>query len=194
MSKTLPIKGTALALFGESFPVENRVLNALEQLTADVSTRQLEESACVIADVFGAEGGFAVLFEKSDSQRGEVERKLIGKFHKNLQLLIKKSWVEKYDEALKEQVLCRLEKFQGLVEKSDYSGAYKDFLEVLTDTVYLMFGAQSKKEDFTEYALRIDPEFGVFWLYVKALASDGPGDNERCRVMLLLGMVFLANY
>jgi hypothetical protein len=188
MSKNLPMKETALALIDEN------VLNALERLTADAPIRQLEASACAIADVFGAEGGFACLLEKKNSVHGEDERKLIEKFHRNLQLLIKKSWVEKYDEALKEQVLCRLDKFRGLIEKSDYSGAYKDFLEVLTDTIYLMFGALSKKDDFTEYALRIDPEFGVFWLYVQALASDGTGGSERCRIMLLLGMVFLANY
>jgi hypothetical protein len=174
--------------------VEKSTLKALTVLAADTSIQKTEKAACVIADIFGAEGMFSGLLVEKSALRDETEQKLVEKFHKNLQLLIKKSWVEKFDEALKEQVLCRLEKFQKQIARFEYSGAYVDFLEVLTDTVYLMFGAQSKKDDFFEYALRIDPEFGVFWLYVKALAADGFGDDGRYRIMLLLGMVFLANY
>jgi hypothetical protein len=174
--------------------IDKSTLKALFVLAEDASIQKTEKAACVIANVFGAEGTFSGLLVKKDAHRDKTEQKLIEKFHKNLQLLIKKSWVEKYDEALKEQVLCRLEKFQTQIARFEYSGAYVDFLEVLTDTVYLMFGAQSKKDDFFEYALRIDPEFGVFWLYVKALAANGFGDDDRYRIMLLLGMVFLANY
>jgi hypothetical protein len=174
--------------------VNKNTLKALAVLTDGTPIPKLQKAACVIANIFCPEGNFSVLAAKKSAQRDEFEKNLISKFHKNLQLLIKKSWVEKYDEALKEQVLCRLEKFQSQIEAFDYSGAYKGFLEVLTDTVYLMFGAQSKKDDFDQYALRIDPEFGVFWLYVKALSSGKTTDNERCRIMLLVGIVFLANY
>ena len=174
--------------------VNKNTLNALDVLADDASICKLQKAACIIANIFCADGNFAVLAETKSAERDEFEKKLISKFHKNLQLLIKKSWIEKYDEALKEQVLCRLEKFQGQIEAFDYSGAYKGFLEVLMDTVYLMFGVQSKKDDFDEYALRIDPEFGIFWLYVKALSSGKITDNERCRIMLLLGIIFLANY
>jgi hypothetical protein len=189
MTSALISKETARDLL-----IEQNILDALSVLADSSSGQNLEKSACLIADVFGAGGKFSGFITEKNPQRDALEERLVEKFHKNLRLLIKKSWVEKYDEALKEQVLCRLEKFYNQIEQCDYSGAYAVFLEVITDTVYLMFGPQSKKDDFTEYAMRIDPEFGIFWLYVKALAADSTGDNERCRLMLLLGIVFLANY
>jgi hypothetical protein len=72
-------------------------------------------------------------------------------------------------------------------------------MEIIRDTVYLMFGLQAKKDDFSEYAMRIDPDFGIFWQYVETLAEkDRPLKEKKacevCRIMLLLGMVFLANY
>jgi hypothetical protein len=72
-------------------------------------------------------------------------------------------------------------------------------MEVLKDTVYLMFGPQAQQEDFGEYAMRIDPDFGVFWRYIKALSTHTQAarelwTGEECRVLILLGMFFLANY
>jgi hypothetical protein len=174
--------------------VDKKTLKALTVLTKDSNDSETHKAACLIADIFGADGSFSQLLANKTKARTEIEQLLISKFHKNLQLLIKKSWVEKYDEALKEQVLCRLERFCAQFAKQNYEQAYKDFLEVITDTVYLMFGAQSKKDDFTEYAMRIDPEFGIFWLYVKTLAINSVSQNEKYRLMLLLGSVFLANY
>ena len=57
-----------------------------------------------------------------------------------------------------------------------------------------MFGAQAKNEDFPAYAFRIDPEFGVFWWYIQSLPHEVSWPEEKCRVVLLLGMYFLANY
>ena len=60
--------------------------------------------------------------------------------------------------------------------------------------VYLMFGSQAKSKDFAEYALRIDPEFGIFWWYVSSIPKDAEWESEKNRVVILLGMYFLANY
>ena len=57
-----------------------------------------------------------------------------------------------------------------------------------------MFGTQSKSKDFDEYALRIDPEFGIFWWYIKSLPQDADWTEEKTRTALLLAMYFLANY
>ena len=57
-----------------------------------------------------------------------------------------------------------------------------------------MFGAQTKSDDFAEYALRIDPEFGVFWLYIKNLPESCDWTDKKFRIVMLLGMYFLANY
>jgi hypothetical protein len=182
--------------------LDKSAIDAFRTLAESKEIAETGKAASVIADFFGANGKFERLTCRKESERDVLEQKLVEKFHKNLQLLIKKSWVEKYDEALKEQVLCRLEKFCVQFSRKDYAAAYKDFLVVLTDTVYLMFGQQSKRDDFAEYAMRIDPEFGLFWLYVKCLDSAAHADrsveernfNERCRIIILLGIVFLANY
>ena len=57
-----------------------------------------------------------------------------------------------------------------------------------------MFGTQAKTKDFDEYALRIDPEFGIFWWYLQALPKNAQWEGNKYRITTLLGMYFLANY
>ena len=130
--------------------------------------------------------GFAGSFTSSD------ENKIIESFNKNLKLLIEKTWVEKSDIALKEQILFQLSKL--CEDHSDWAKVFKEFLGILNDAVYLMFGQQTKSEDFGEYSLRIDPGFGIFWWYIKSLPSTAEWPVEKCRNAILLGMYFLANY
>ena len=112
-------------------------------------------------------------------------------FKNNLKLLIEKTWVEKSDIALKEQILFQLEKF---CNESDWTKNFSEFLTILNEAVYLMFGQQTKSGDFGEYSLRIDPGFGIFWWYVKSLPATAEWPVEKCRNAVLLGMYFLANY
>lgn len=135
-----------------------------------------------IAAMFGFAGSFAA----SD------EAKLVESFNKNLKLLIEKTWVEKSDIALKEQILFQLETL--CKNHSDWAKTYRDFLRILNDAVYLMFGQQTKSDDFAEYSLRIDPGFGIFWWYIKSLPATAEWSVEKCRNAVLLGMYFLANY
>jgi hypothetical protein len=57
-----------------------------------------------------------------------------------------------------------------------------------------MFGQQTDSEEFTEYTLRIDPEFGIFWWYISNLPDSINWAEEKCKIAMLLGMYFLANY
>ena len=98
------------------------------------------------------------------------------------------------DEALKEQVFARLETLCKEIQKNAYASSYTTFITILHDVVYLMFGSQTKKEGFDEYALRIDPGFGVFWWYLESLPSEIDWSNEKARVVMLPGIFFLANY
>lgn len=134
-----------------------------------------------IAEIFGYAGSFS----------DENEEKLSQSFKKNLKLLIEKTWVEKSDIALKEQILYQLD---NLLAESDWKKAYAEFLCILSDAVYLMFGQQTKSEDFGEYSLRIDPGFGIFWWYIQSLPATAEWPVEKCRNAVLLGMYFLANY
>lgn len=133
----------------------------------------------------------AAMFGYSGSFESEDEHKLVQSFKNNLKLLIEKIWVEKSDIALKEQILFQLEKF---CNESDWTKNFSEFLTILNEAVYLMFGQQTKSGDFGEYSLRIDPGFGIFWWYVKSLPATAEWPVEKCRNAVLLGMYFLANY
>lgn len=133
----------------------------------------------------------AAMFGYSGSFESEDEHKLVQSFKNNLKLLIEKTWVEKSDIALKEQILFQLEKF---CNESDWTKNFSEFLTILNEAVYLMFGQQTKSGDFGEYSLRIDPGFGIFWWYVKSLPATAEWPVEKCRNAVLLGMYFLTNY
>ena len=159
--------------------VDSKTVNAV--LSFAQSDDNSTETINSIAAMFGYSGSF----------ESEDEHKLVQSFKNNLKLLIEKTWVEKSDIALKEQILFQLEKF---CNESDWTKNFSEFLTILNETVYLMFGQQTKSGDFGEYSLRIDPGFGIFWWYVKSLPATAEWPVEKCRNAVLLGMYFLANY
>ena len=159
--------------------VDSKTVNAV--LSFAQSDDNSTETINSIAAMFGYSGSF----------ESEDEHKLVQRFKNNLKLLIEKTWVEKSDIALKEQILFQLEKF---CNESDWTKNFSEFLTILNEAVYLMFGQQTKSGDFGEYSLRIDPGFGIFWWYVKSLPATAEWPVEKCRNAVLLGMYFLANY
>ena len=168
--------------------VEPEIIEAVKQIQDATDVNEINKLAVKISSLFNAQDVFAdILSSKDDS-------KIISSFKKNLTLLIQKTWVEKDDETVKEQVLYNLEQFCVYVEDGKYAEEYSRFSHILTDVVYLMFGPTSKEPVFEEYSLRIDPEFGVFWWYISNLPEVADFSNEKSRALLLLGMYFLANY
>ena len=159
--------------------VDSKTVNAV--LSFAQSDDNSTETINSIAAMFGYSGSF----------ESEDEHKLVQSFKNNLKLLIEKTWVEKSDIALKEQILFQLEKF---CNEPDWTKNFSEFLTILNEAVYLMFGQQTKSGDFGEYSLRIDPGFGIFWWYVKSLPATAEWPVEKCRNAVLLGMYFLANY
>ena len=159
--------------------VDSKTVNAV--LSFAQSDDNSTETINSIAAMFGYSGSF----------ESEDEHKLVQSFKNNLKLLIEKTCVEKSDIALKEQILFQLEKF---CNESDWTKNFSEFLTILNEAVYLMFGQQTKSGDFGEYSLRIDPGFGIFWWYVKSLPATAEWPVEKCRNAVLLGMYFLANY
>lgn len=154
-------------------------------VTAVLSFAQSDDNSTETINSIAAMFGYSGSFESED------EHKLVQSFKNNLKLLIEKTWVEKSDIALKEQILFQLEKF---CNESDWTKNFSEFLTILNEAVYLMFGQQTKSGDFGEYSLRIDPGFGIFWWYVKSLPATAEWPVEKCRNAVLLGMYFLANY
>lgn len=168
--------------------VEPKAIEAVEKIIDTDDVSQINSLSTEIAGLFDGEPVFKNILAGSD------DSKLIASFKKNLTLLIQKTWVEKDDEAVKEQLLYNLEQFCAYTEDGKYSDEYIRFGHILTDVVYLMFGNMSKEDSFTEYALRIDPQFGIFWWYISNLPETAKFSNEKCRALILIGMYFLANY
>lgn len=122
-------------------------------------------------------------------------------FQNNLDLLIQKTWIEKADEDRKATLETRIPPLIREIEEGDFQKALRDFGIILEELAYLFFGAQSAREDFIEYALRIDIQMGLFWWYggcLGCLAPKGQGekavDSEILWAVLLLGICYLTNF
>ncbi len=170
------------------------VRSALSSFLSPQNDCELSDCTRSIAECFGMGEAYNMLAAPLSAERDIQEGKLIHSFRNNTELLVQKTWVEKSDETLKEQVLYRIENLCTSMDEKKYEKSYADFLSLLNDVVYLMFGAQAKKDDFGEYAFRIDPEFGIFWWYITNLPVSPSWPAEKCRTAVLLGMIFLANY
>lgn len=147
---------------------------------------RFNKAADAIASAFGSADGFTKMKDADI-------KKLVVSFKHNLSLLIQKTWVEKSDIALKDQLLYKMESFLSS-DEAKWSENYTLFREIIDQAVYLMFGQPTDTPDFAIYTLRIDPEFGIFWWYISSLPAEANWSEDKCRVAMMLGMYFLANY
>ncbi|MDR0312181.1 MAG: hypothetical protein LBI14_01140 [Treponema sp.] len=121
-------------------------------------------------------------------------------FQNNLDLLIQKTWVEKAEEGRKENLQDRLPVFIAGIEQENYSNALEEFGAILDELAWLFFGAQSRKDDFTEYTFRIDTQMGLFWWYGNQLCNPQTldwikrTDKEILKAILFLGICYLTNF
>ena len=170
--------------------IDGSIIKAMHELLKTSDIKNVTDSAIEVAKAFNADDSFKAVLQGDKL----AEQKLLNSFHKNLQLLVQKTWVEQSDVELKDQVLFCLEQLCKDFTARPYTESYDPFFAMLNDAVYLMFGIQTQNPEFSEYALRIDPEFGIFWWYRNSLPPKVEWDNDKCRITLLLGMYFLANY
>ena len=125
---------------------------------------------------------------------------LLHSFQNNLDLLIQKTWVEKADEIRKEDLLDRIPQFIDSIKEEKYLEALAEFGAILDELAWLFFGAQSGREDFTEYTMRIDTQLGLFLWYGGQLCSGETSewikrtDKENLKAILLLGICYLTNF
>jgi hypothetical protein len=122
-------------------------------------------------------------------------------FQNNLDLLIRKTWVEKSDETRKSKLQDEIPSFVETIEKADFIKAIGKFNAILDELAYLFFGAQSEKEDFAEYTFRIDAQMGLFWWYgsklevLNELSSKNIDRSDKVFwAILLLGLCYLTNF
>ena len=150
------------------------------------------------AEILGLGADYKQLLEtgKSGGDLGE----LLLSFQNNLDLLIQKTWVEKADEIRKDDLLDRVPDFITGIKQEKYPEILDEFGAILEELAWLFFGAQSNKDDFTEYTFRIDIQMGLFWWYGGQLCSKQAQewikrtDREILKAILLLGICYLTNF
>ncbi|MDR2101369.1 MAG: hypothetical protein LBP43_02225 [Treponema sp.] len=158
----------------------------------------MAEAASAFADILGIGVDYRHLLAVHRS-RQELGRFLVH-FQNNLDLLIQKTWVEKAEEDRKEKLQDRIPAFVRAIEEENFQRALEEFSDILEELAYLFFGAQSHKEDFTEYTFRIDTQMGLFWWYggqLGCLHQTGgfkPVDNESLKAVLFIGLCYLTNF
>lgn len=157
-----------------------------------------EKAVRAFADALGIGDDYGRLLKANSS--GQPAGDFLDRFQNNLDLLIQKTWVEKAEESRKEKLLDAIPPFIAFIEKGDCAGALEEFGPILEELAYLFFGAQSQKDDFAEYALRIDEEMGLFWWYGGQLnaARNAPwvktADPKALRALVFLGICYLTNF
>jgi hypothetical protein len=121
-------------------------------------------------------------------------RIFLARFQENFDLMIAKTWVEKDDEERKERLVWKIPDFIKQIEKGEYAGALVEFSGIIRELAYLLFGEQSKKDDFLDYTFRIDSAMGLFFWYGFHLDVFYQQKDEIARDILLLGMCYLTDF
>jgi hypothetical protein len=166
------------------------------------------EDAAAFANILGIAADYKRLLA-AENTGGDMETFLCH-FQNNLDLLIQKTWVEKADETRKEKLQDSIPGFIEKIEAGHYRKALAEFGDILGELAYLLFGAQSHKEDFIEYAIRIDEQMGLFWWYggqigclqspgepAEAVSAENPDtavDSPWLRAVLFIGLCYLTNF
>ncbi|HCM27664.1 MAG: hypothetical protein A2Z99_09625 [Treponema sp. GWB1_62_6] len=186
----------ARPVLDEVIPDEYRTIAGELFSDPGVAARTYQKDVERFAEVLGIIAEFRASCASSNSPANAAvsDRRLLGHFRNNVELLIQKTWVEKADEAHKEKLLDRIPVFVLDMERADYERALRTFIHILDELAYLLFGTQSRKGDFIEYAFRIDANLGLFWWYAGNLASLlGETDEKRIRAVLVIGVCYLSS-
>jgi hypothetical protein len=160
-----------------------------------------------LAEIMGIGSDYKRLLNTRRSDK-ELER-FLGHFQNNLDLLIQKTWIDKTDESRREKLQDRIPGFIAEIEREDYRKALKEFSAILGELLHLLFGLQSNRDDFGEYAFRIDAQVGLLWWYGRQIGrfkplsngasrTDKAAVNDPCKeglwAVLLLGICYLTNF
>jgi hypothetical protein len=193
----------SLGLPSKNFVLPGDYRKAAEKLFPKDGFSKGQKPDIKAASEFAKALGISVDYQRLlafSKESGELQT-FLEQFQNNLDLLIKKTWVEKSDERRKGKLQNEIPSFMGTIEQSNYTGAIAEFGAILEELAYLFFGTQSEKDDFTEYTFRIDAQMGLFWWYGSRLSSlkeysekNGSKDDRVLWAILLLGICYLTNF
>jgi hypothetical protein len=151
--------------------------------------------AIQLADILGNKGEFQQYVNGSGAERLARMDRLLRVFRENVELLVHKTWVEKSEEKPKDRLLEDLLAFEREFRDGSITPAFKRFVALANSIASLLFGHQSKAEDFLAYCFRIDPKFGLFFWYVSELeqqAREGTHTDDLLTVETLIGVYVLS--
>jgi len=180
-----------------SFPMPGEFKKAAERLFSKDGFLKNQKPDIKAAGEFAKVLGIGVEYQRVLSlEKNSVElNKFINHFRNNLDLLIKKTWVDKSDEMRKDTLQDEVPVLMSAMESGDFARSIEEFSRILDELAYLLFGAQSEKEDFSEYTFRIDAQMGLFWLYGSRLSFFlDIKDDKILWAVLLLGLCYLTNF
>jgi hypothetical protein len=153
--------------------------------------------AIQLADILGNPGEFQQYISGTGAERLARMDRLLHVFRENVELLVHKTWVEKSEERPKERLLEDLLAFEREFREGAVSPAFKRFVALANSIASLLFGHQSKAEDFILYCFRIDHKFGLFFWYISELekqAREGEFDDDLLTVETLIGAYILSSF
>jgi hypothetical protein len=151
--------------------------------------------ATQIADVLGNHGEFHQYVSGSAPDRLARIDRLLHIFHENVELLINKTWVEKSEQKPKDRLIDDLATFEKDFREGAVLNSFRRFVALANSLASLLFGHQSKAEDFIAYCFRIEPKFGLFFWYVGELekqAHEGSFPDDLLTLETLLGVYVLS--
>ena len=157
------------------------------------------KAALEFANALGIGTDYRRFLEINKESEKEMDE-LLENFRNNLDLLIQKTWVEKTDEVRKDKLQDDVPGFVTGIKQGTYQKALEEFGIILEELAYLFFGAQSTRDDFTEYTFRIDNQMGLFWWYgsqignLKEMYKKSEINDESLWAVLLLGICYLTNF
>jgi hypothetical protein len=175
---------------------EKAAFKALPQLIAADENRR-SRYAAQIADVLGNPGEFHQYVSGSMPDRLARIDRLLRIFRENVELLVHKTWVEKTEEKPKERLLEDLQAFEREFRDGAVSIAFKRFVALANSLASLLFGHQSKAEDFVAYCSRIDPKFGLFFWYIGELekqARESKHPDDLYTMETLIGIYVVSSF
>jgi hypothetical protein len=175
---------------------EKAAFKALPLLIAADENRRARY-AIQIADILGNAGEFHQYVSGSSADRLARIDRLLRVFRENVELLVHKTWVEKAEEKPKERLLEDLLIFEREFRDGAIAAAFKRFVALANSLASLLFGHQSKADDFVTYCFRIDPKFGLFFWYIGELAHqahEGEHADDLLTIETLLGVYVLSSF
>jgi hypothetical protein len=175
---------------------EKAAFKALPLLISAEESRRARY-AVQIADILGNAGEFHQYVSGSGPERLARIDRLLRVFRENVELLVHKTWVEKAEEKPKDRLLEDLLAFEREFRDGAVVNAFKRFVALANSLASLLFGHQSKAEDFLAYCFRIDPKFGLFFWYIGELekqAREGSFPEELFTMETILGVYVLSSF